>query len=259
MYPPMKSTRILGGGLWVLWSLLPTGSLALDVGLPLFASDVDARLTVDVYTEDMSRDIRQEIAFTDLKFDGEQDEKRLVARVTGYPTERLSIYLMAGITDSLESEELTPLVGGGLRVLLHQMGDVRLSGFAGGTYVDDIEYEVPGRLTPVAEIAASHRVERYYEAGAGLAVDWTWSWRPRLQLMPYAGLSWSTLQGEGEETFVFASSGEFGSDDQVDLEDDSPITLTGGLVLLVNRNYGLRVEGRFIDQASYSAGLFFSF
>jgi len=256
----MTTIRISSSGLLLLaWGFFPVASPALDGGLPLLGSDVDARITVDVYTEDMSRDIRQEIAFTDLEFDGEQDEKRLVARVTGYPTTRLSVYLMAGITDSLESEELAPLAGGGLRLLLHRIGDVRFSLFAGGYLVDDIAYEVPGRLTPIAEIAASRRVENYYEAGGGLSVDWTWSWTPRLQLMPYAGLSWSTLQGEGEETFVFASSGQSGKDDEVDLHDDSPLTLTTGVALLANRNYGLRLEGRFLDQNSYSAGLFFSF
>lgn len=249
-------TRFLPG---LAGYLLSLSTPALDTALPFYGEDLDARITVEMLVEDMKRDIRQQDAFTGETFDGEQKEKRLIARVTGYPTERIQVYGLLGLANSEDADNFAPMLGGGIRARVGSMGGFRLGALAGGYWVEGIEYTSPGVLTPFEEFAASYREESYYEWGLGLVIDRAWLVTSRTQLVPFAGMTWSMMQADGKETFAYPTTGRIVHDDQVDFEDDSPFALVGGLALLVNRNFGLRIEGRFVDQTSLSAGLFFSF
>ncbi len=232
---------------------------ALDAGLPFFRPDMDASVTVDVYSEAMDRDIEQEFAFTEGTFKATQEENRAIARITGYPSDRLSLHASIGITDAEESESVAPLVGGGVNFCITQPNTLRLDVFIAGYYVDEIDYERSGALTQTAEIAGALRSESYYEIGGGLRLSAPMKLKTNNRLVPYAGVTLSTMQADGEERIRFVSSGLGERDDSVDFEDDSPVSVFAGLALLVRNNFGARLEGRFIDQTTIAAGIFFSF
>jgi hypothetical protein len=242
-----------------LIGILPLTGRALDAGYPFFKNDVDEPLTLEVVFERLDRNIVQEVAFSGSRFAGDQEEDRLAGRLYYYATPRVTLHLQLGSTDAEQSSSNAPLAGGGLSVRIWERGALRLSGFASGTYVHEIEYRRPGVLTPLAEIAAVRRLESYAEYGGGARLSADVFTRPGIRLAAYGGVTFSVMEAEGEEHFTFTTTGQSQSDHSVDFDEDGAGSLFAGLVLQRNANFGARLEGRFVDQSSYTAGIFFSF
>ena len=137
----------------------------LDTGAPLFRGDMDAGVTFEVQYERFDRDIRQEVAFTEDTFSGQQQEDRTRVYIQAYPRSNLTVRLDLGVVSSENATRVVPLVGATAKYRLAVWGDTRLSLSAGGYYVDGIKYNRSGALTPVAEFAAVERTESYIEWG----------------------------------------------------------------------------------------------
>jgi hypothetical protein len=95
--------------------------------------------------------------------------------------------------------------------------------------------------------------------GGGLQVSRPWELTPRWTLHPYAGIAGSWMRADGTERFTLETSGRGRTDSSVDFHEENPLLLAAGLTALAERNFGARFEARFIDAASYSASVFFSF
>ncbi|HEY8240449.1 MAG TPA: hypothetical protein VIH35_03340 [Kiritimatiellia bacterium] len=244
----------------VLVGALP--ARAHDAGPPIMKTALGKRFNVEVYFEKYQRDIEQEFASgTDT---AEQEEDRLLARLTFAPADFASLYLEGGATDSKDSEGEAPLFGGGVRLRAYSTPAVQVDVFGSVTYVDGIEYHVDGFVEP--ETAGSFTVdhpdldqtESYYEYEGGILLSHVFQAGPKWTVTPYGGFLFSVLDGDEEYDLTphvpippFTIEG--------DLKENGNFILAAGLLGTLNKTFGLRLEGRFVDEQSVSAGVSYFF
>ncbi|HMO41481.1 MAG TPA: hypothetical protein PKE26_15715 [Kiritimatiellia bacterium] len=230
-------------------------SQGADVGAPLYLNTIGKSGSVEVYYEKYKRDIEQQGSDGNLYL-GEQQEDRVIARLNYHASTRASLYVEAGATDSDGSDGSAALVGGGLKLSLHDSQAFGVSLFAAITYVPEIEYKRDGFIDYAnqLEYPSSLQTESYYEFSGGLILSKTFQMDEKSIITPYAGVMLSRLDGDEDYEFTYPASGR-NIRTTGTLEDEDPFSAFAGLSLVMNSTFGIRVEGRFVNQTSVSAGL----
>ncbi len=237
---------------------------AVDIGAPIYRADFGSGITLDLTYQSLKRDIEQETAFTDHTWTGEQEEKHYIAAILFPLNDRISGKLEAGLADSNGSEDIAPLFGAVLQAALYEVDGLCFNVFAAGRYVSGIEYRTEGVYFTEGGIITEYpevtREEEYFELGGGLTLSKTISTGSKTKITPYGGLLLSLIDGSGEETFRrYIVQPGTATDDSVDFEAENPFSIVGGISALFASNIGLRIEGRFVNQTSVSAGAYFIF
>jgi hypothetical protein len=102
--------------------------------------------------------------------------------------------------------------------------------------------------------------ESYTEINGGLTLSKMINLSNTFRLLPYGGLMFSNLNGDEDFSYQFTQNQDH-STYLVDgsLEEDGGFSMFAGLGLMLNDTWGLRTEGRFINQTSWSASLTYFF
>ena len=258
--------------LLVLASAINT--VAMDIGLP-GPLPGGGKLSLELFYEDFERDIRQEAA----EFwapgsphgglvgeDMIQEETRYFARLTYAWRRELALQALVGFTHSETADNDSPVLGLGLQYLVWSCHGFDTTLFAAGQLVNEIRYKNDfyyGPNPPNAgnwEWPEGTQKEDYYELSAGATVSRDIQLHPRLTMRPYAGLQLSKLDGDEKYDHTWAVVEPLGREVQEGyIKDDGVLALFGGAGLFWDNRFGLRLEGRFVNQTSFSAGLFYFF
>lgn len=118
-------------------------SLGADVGAPLYLNTIGKSGSIEFYYESYKRDV----TVTDdlgTPYLPEQEENRYIGRLNYHASDRASLYVEAGATDSQGSEGAAPIFGGGLKISLHNTPAFSASLFGSISYINEIEYESEG-------------------------------------------------------------------------------------------------------------------
>jgi hypothetical protein len=222
---------------------------ATDVGMPVYRGDIQKNATLEIYYEKFNRDIEQD--FAGETETGEQEENRFIARATYHASDRASLYGELGVTDSDESEGPVPIVGAGLKVELYNAEAIQLGAFASAQYVHDIEYEAD------LGIADFKQTENYFEVNGGIIISRFTKLDETTGFVPYGGFMVSMLDGDEDYELVYADGSS--ERESGDLQDDGMFSIFAGAALTMNDRVGVRLEGRFINQTSFTAGFTYSF
>jgi len=243
----------------VLW---PFGARAIDPG-PAFGGSHDRRL-LEVRHEQYRRDIEQRISGSSDTFVGRQTEDRWLLRGGYEVTSGLRLWLEGGGTDSRESDDFAPMVGGGLVWTATVHEPTRIELFAGLQYADEITYSRPGEIVGDGRvIAAQERVESILEYGAGMrvVVDFPMAaWR----ISPSLGLFATAIDASGSEATRFdLAPPDRRPTDRVDrrvpLEEDGLPGVSFGITAHAPRGFFLRADSRLINREIVTLGAGFIF
>jgi hypothetical protein len=248
---------------------------AMDIGA---MRPSDKQYSAEVFYESLKRDIVQDFAYTSDTFDGEQEEKRIIARFKFFPERTWCLSLDAGITEADGSEGYVPMFGLGGHIVVYDDNSFFASVFGKATYVTEIEYKSDyidaGQdyyLTWV-DYYWGERTETYWEYGIGAQFGRDWTTKAGSRITGYAGILASFINSDGEEKdwYYGAARGhvtgnlyedaDYDEESGVDFKEDSPVALFAGLeASLPNSDFGLRAEGRFVGQTSFTIGVFKGF
>lgn len=240
-------------------ALAAAAARAADVGLPPPAGRPHS---VEVYYEHFSRNISQD--FVSGTGVGDQEEGRYLARYARRVSPRLMLQATAGMADSDTAENHAPLLGLGARLHALRSSVLDLDVFAAGAYVHGIRYESAGSVERdadghvLAEIPAVEQTESYFEFMGGLAVSRSVKLGEKLSCTPYGGIMVSKIDGHEEYDLTFPGDGRTETVEG-DLRESGLASLFAGLALTFNEAWSLRLEGRLLNQASFSAGVSRSF
>ena len=236
---------------------------ATDVGMPLYSSAIEKSVNVEVYYEQYKRDIEQDSSSGNT-YTGEQEESRVIARVNYHASSRASLYAEIGATDSDGSEGQALLLGAGLKIKVYDSEALNVNAFASATYIPEIEYKHDGYVDytePGYEwVDYPDRVQKetYFEINGGLAVSKFLQLDEKTTCTPYAGFMVSVLNGDEDYELKYHVQ-ERTEERTGDLKDDGAFSMFAGLGLTLDDTWGIRFEGRFINQSSFSAGLMYFF
>ncbi len=231
---------------------------AADVGLPPGANDVSRRASVEVYGERFRRDANQD--FLSKTTDSRQKEDRSMARASYLATRRLTLHVDAGSTKSEDSEDAVPIYGAGLFFAVCDRPAVHVDAFASGTYVRDIEYRAAGAIDEEQQLDHPDvdQTESYYEINAGLTASRLLDLGHKTTVTPYGGFMLSRLRGDEEYDLTYHTDRPPRRDSGV-IRDGTPFSAFAGAGFSFGKHFGIRIEGRFLNQESYSAGLLYFF
>lgn len=260
-------------GLLVLASAINT--VAMDIGLP-GPLPGGSKLSLELFYEDFERDIRQEVSqpWAPGTLHGRelvaqnliQEETRYFARLTYALRRELALQALVGFTHSETADNDSPVLGLGLQYLVWSGHGFDTTLFAAGQLVNEIRYKhnfYYGPNPPYPndwEWPEGTQKEDYYELSAGATVSRDFQLHPRLTVRPYAGLQLTKLDGDEKYDHTWAIVEPLGREVQEGyIKDDGVLTLFGGAGLFWDNQFGLRLEGRFVNQTSFSAGLFYFF
>ena len=260
---------------WIVLMVLAGagGAAAMDVGLP-GAMPGGGKMSLEVFYENFERDIHQE--HLARRAAGEhsimtrssfvQEEKRFMARFGYALRPELAVHGLLGFAQSEGAENNAPVLGLGVdyRVWSGKWFDVGL--FAAGQLVTEIKYDDEFFYGPNPpepgdwEWPEGTQKEDYFELSAGAMVSKDFEIRPRFALRPYAGLQLSKLDGDEKYDHTWAIVEPLGRE-QLNgyIKDDGMVSLFAGVGAFLGDRFGLRLEGRFVNQTSFSAGLLYFF
>ena len=235
---------------------------ATDVGMPLYSSAIGKKGNAEVYYEQYKRDVKQD---GDLgPSTGEQEESRIIARLNYHASPSASLYAEVGLTDSDQSEGNVPLFGAGLKIKVYDKEVLQVNAFASITYVPEIEYKSDGYVDYTqygyewVDTPDFIQKESYMEINGGLAISKFIQLDESTTLTPYGGFMLSKLDGDEDFEFKYHVQ-ERTEKANGEIEDDGIFSLFAGLGLTLDDTWGIRFEGRFINQSSFSAGLMYFF
>ena len=126
-----------------------------------------------------------------------------------------------------------------------------------GYYIPDIEYKHSG-LDIDLDYYEYTQKESYYEIGGGMAISKVIELDEQNKLIPYGGVIVSILKGDEDYKVVYPDLGVTLTDTG-DLENDGVLSLFVGMAYQFHTNWAARLEGRFLEESSISAGILFSF
>ncbi len=235
---------------------------ATDVGMPLYSSAIGKSGNVEVYYEQYKRDIEQDyLSGTDS---GEQEESRVIARLNYHASTRASLYAEIGSTDSDGSEGNALLLGAGLKIKVYDSDALNVNAFASATYIPEIEYKHDGYVDYTepgyewVDYPDLVQKETYFEINGGLAVSKFIQLDEKTTCTPYGGFMVSVLNGDEDYELKYHIQ-ERTEESTGDLKDDGAFSMFAGISLTLDSTWGIRFEGRFINQSSFSAGLMYFF
>lgn len=246
----------------VLTAWLAATAQATDVGLPLHSTATGDAGNMEFYFERFHRDIRQE--FIDGPANARQKEDRVIERINIHAGSRAALFAELGATRSDQAEHTVPLLGAGLALRLYEGPALNVNAFASGTYIHGIEYRQGGYVTYSepgyiwAEYPTVEQEETYYELNGGLTASRIFQLSRKIHWTPYAGLMLSELDGREEYKVTYRVNARTETQ-RGDLQGDGALCLLGGFGLTFGKDWCLRLEGRFVNQASVSAGLVYFF
>lgn len=250
---------------------LAGSAMAADVGA--FRPTENGR-SLSLTFEKYKRDVTQDVADTwgGGEFEGEQEEDHILLRLTSRPTPHFGWTVGVGVSDAESSEGHVPLLGLGAHYIFYTGNTLHASAFWQVHHVREIEYENiinnvyldPAIGGDGLGYAVSSRTESYFEYEAGFAVTKDFFMDSGGRSSLYGGIMFSLLQSDGDEEFVFYKySGEqvtTASEDGLDFEADSLAVLFAGIDFAIpGDRFGMRLEGRFLKQASVSFSLYGDF
>lgn len=255
--------------------LFAGGAWAIDVGAPGLVPQKAGTFNVEVFYESYERDISQDVprqlqwgvppALVNDNF--QQEENRYVARVSYAATDQLMFRVDLGMSDPEAATDNVPIFGAGVSYLALKDSLVDVTLFASGHYVSGIKYDneaevtqwQDGAVTQTWESPKGTQDESYLELAGGVLVSKNLQVVEAFMLQPYAGVQLSMLRGDEEYDQTFQTL-PFGRQQfEGDIEEDGIFAVVAGLRACFNERMGLRFEGRFINQTSYSIGAFYAF
>lgn len=252
-------------------------TLLLCVASPLYAMDIglmaptDEKFRTEVYYENYKRDVKKDHGSDYGAFVGQQEEERVMARFSFNPKRFWGFSLEAGGTDAEGSEDVAPIFGAGVHMVLLEKGGFYTSVFGKITWVTGIEYKNRSEFTNGSDyiIFDDKWDEDYIEYAMGVQVGHRWEPCTWATVTSYAGAM---------ATFIDDTKSEYRSnvkmfsaeEDQIeswstresglDMEEDHVFQAFAGISTTIKPyDIGVRVEGRFYDRTSLSASLFWNF
>ncbi|MCI5131440.1 MAG: hypothetical protein D3904_07910 [Candidatus Electrothrix sp. EH2] len=258
--------------------LIITGSIfwniqavqAGDVGMPLYEGDIEGKKgSLELYSEHHQQDhISNEISYSvptpEYDYNGsyleDVEDDRYVARMSYYVSPKLAFYAELGTADFVDSREKSFLFGAGIRTKVYagRFFDVSLSGSM--TYVPEVTNQGVFPNTPQGDMYAFWEYS-YSEINGSLTVSKIISSGSDWKLMPYGGITITELLGDVDSEVVYQTGQQrkfFGITD-LSLEEDEAVSGFAGLGLVFSDTWGIKAEGRFGGQESYSGGLTYFF
>jgi hypothetical protein len=263
----MKKSSFMQGALAVA-AVVGTVSAAwaTDVGMPLYKGDIAGKKGgIEVYGEHYNQDVVANRGpsgterIQDVTRYLEQEEDRFILRANYYASPRLALYAEAGSTDASGSKESVALFGAGFRFKVYSNDFFDASVFGSATYMPEAEYRHYNVPTSYGE-ATAFQEESLSEVNGGLTLSKMIHVSNTFRLLPYGGLMFSKLNGDDDFSYQFTQNQDH-STYLVDgsLKEDGDFSMFAGLGLMFNDTWGLRAEGRFINQTSWSASLTYFF
>jgi len=235
---------------------------ATDVGMPLDSSAIGKNANVEFYYELYNRNIKQD--FSGGTDTGKQEENRFIARINYYASSRAALYAEIGATDSDQSEGAVPLFGAGLKIKVYDSSALNVNAFASATYINEIQYKHDGYVdyNEPGYVYVDHpdfsQKESYFEINGGLIISKLIQLDEKTTCTPYGGFMVSKLDGDEDYEFTYHVQKRT-EKESGDLKDDGLLSLFAGLGLTLGNTWGMRFEGRFVNQTSFSVGLSYLF
>jgi hypothetical protein len=230
--------------------------LATDVGMPTYSTDLGKNANLEFYYEKFDRKVKGNIGDVTLS-NTQQEENRFMARFNYNASTRASMHAEVGATDSEGSDGAVPIYGAGLKVKAYDSKALQLSVFAAGTYVSGIEYSEEGSEDYYYEYPSSVQEESYLEINGGLAISRLLQLDEKTTCTPYGGFMVSKLDGSEDVNGSFRDGETISLSG--DIKDDGLFSIFAGLGLTMDKTFGIRLEGRFVNQTSFSAGFTYFF
>lgn len=262
----MKTTRTqkLPSVVMVLGLLATITTLAVDVGDPIYKKDVEGRFRCELLYEQYDRDMK--IEYDDITLSGPRgqatgaiddetdgaDEDLFILRLSFLASDKVALYLDAGVLDDDEAESTPFIVGGGGRLLAYEKGVIRLNMVAFGHYVPPFDIEDDDTDSDLGRVEGTGEID-YYEVGAGMILSGDVDLGAGIKLAPYGGVLLSALRGSADLEVDFPDYAVTAKT-SADIEEDDPLSGVAGISLLKD-GYSLRVEGRFIGDSSVSVAV----
>ncbi len=239
---------------------------AIDVGDPIYKSDVQGDMRVEFIYESYDRDAELNIHNFAVERPGESittsrevnetagaDTDLYMARLSWLLSEKMAVYVDAGIDDEDDAED-TPLIFGiGGRLMVMNKSDLQLSVFGNAHYVPPFDLAEDSLDDELGRVEASGE-EEFYEFAAGVLLSGKIALDKGTTLVPYGGLLFSIVRGDLDASFSYPDSSVVVSAN-TDIEEDDPLVGVVGASLLFRNKYSLRVEGRLIGDSSVSVAL----
>lgn len=242
----------------ILAALLAAGAArAADVGVPAGERAGGAPNDLEFHYEHFSRNISQD--YISGPATGDQEENRYVARYERRVLGPLRINASAGATQADVAENIAPLFGVGARFSVFSSDTAAVGLFASGAYVDGIEYRSKGSVATGegggrVEQPDIDQTESYLEVTGGVGASRRLALSRALTCTPYGGLMVSKIQGDEEYRLTWREEARTETVDGEIRESGLP-SLFAGLAFTWRETWRLRVEGRYVNQASFSTGL----
>ncbi len=252
---------------FVQWSMIAaalagsaSAAWATDVGLPLYSQDIGEKSGgIEVYYEHYERDIVRQGASGKVYSGSTKEEDRVIARMKYFVGQRAMFYAEAGMADSVDDNgDNAPLFGMGLHIKAYSSPLFDISTFASATYIPTMEdrSEYPKSPWGHVTMTSDHSIAEF---NGGLAVSKLTQLAENMACVPYAGIM--AVKIDGDEDYELTLHDEQNRSEERDgyIEEDGAVSGFAGLALLLNDAWAVRAEGRFSNQASWSAGLTYFF
>ncbi len=227
---------------------------ATDVGVPHYSNSIGKKINAEVYYELYKRDVKYDDRFTI-----EHEESRIIARLNYHPSPSASLYVEAGLREPDLSDGYVPLFGAGMKIKVYDKEALRVNAFASITYATEDEYKIDGYVdSDYYDVYEEVYKASYVEINGGLAISKFIQLDESTTLTPYGGFMLSQLDGDDKSEYKYHSP-EYTEKNKEKIEGDGMFSLFAGLGLTLDNAWGIRFEGRFINQSSFSAGLMYFF
>jgi len=253
----------------IVFVMLSHLAYAADIGAPITKADVNGVVRAELIYEKYDRKVEfSKVDFTavgpggtaSFTVDGDtgkQEEDRIMLRLIVPVSDKMSFHGDIGTIDSKDSEGAVPLFGAGLKYVGYNKNDTKIGLFVQGHYISEIEYKAQD-IDAILGPGTYTQKESYYEISTGLTVAKVLLLDEQTNLIPYAGAMISFLNGKEDFKFQYPSSGVVITG-KGDLNDNGIFAVIAGADLKFESNFGIHMEGRFVNQSSVSASLFMSF
>lgn len=231
----------------------------IDIGTHIYAEDKGGKSgNVEFYYENHHQGINAMGASGKVYTDSETEDKRYMARMNYYVGAHAIFYIEGGLVtdDRGSSSDDAPIFGAGFKIKVYNSPFFDLNVFAAATYIptmEDIDYYATSPLGEVT-ITTNHSIAEF---NGGLSVSKVIS-QGDISWTPYGGLMLVKLDSERDyEIFYHAENRSEERDGY--LEENNALAGFAGVEFTLNNALGLRLEGRFSSETSYSVGLNYSF
>lgn len=262
----MRTKTFLRGIAATLVVLAPLAVQAIDAGDPLLSLPGDTTWRMELIYDQFDRDVTYDFGTISFSLPGGgigtdtapdisrgMDEKLYLARATWFMKEDIAAYAEVGWVDEKDADSTPIALGLGGRVDLGAFDPVQLQGYAAGRYVPSFDVSTRDMDPDVGPIKTSGDAE-YYELGAGVVASLETA-VSEVTVVPYFAVGVSILRGSTEIRTVSVNIPEAWIKTEADLEEEGIVNLAAGVCARFCERWSVRVEGRFLDDSSYTVGV----